>query len=289
MNMKNKRLLSILLSFTIGASISGCARQSILSNSADDASIVSEYESSSNANDNETKKEVTTQTTTSVTTTTQATTTTKVSESTTKEKETAEVTTSKVTEEKEKSFYEDEGNICVTSNVNLREKPNTKSKVITVINKFEKLKRIKTNDSWDYVYYGDKKGYVSKKYTKELGDTFVEVDISKQNLYLYVDDELYLTADVVTGKKNKYDTRLGCNPIYAKQTDRYLNGADYRVYVNYWLPFDKGQGLHDASLRKSFDDDDYLNGSHGCVNMKYADAKTVYENVSVGTKVLVHK
>ena len=277
MNAKNKRLLSILLSFTIGASISGCARQSILSNSADDASIVSEYESSLNAKDESTKKTATTKSDT-----------TSATESTTKEKET-KVTTSNQADEKEKPFYEDEGNICVTSNVNLREKPDTKSKVITVINKFEKLKRIKTNDSWDYVSYGDKKGYISKKYTKELGDTFVEVDISKQNLYLYVDDELYLTADVVTGRKNKYDTRLGCNPIYAKQTDRYLKGDDYNVHVDFWLPFDKGQGLHDASWRKTFDDDDYLNGSHGCVNMKYADAKTVYENVSVGTKVLVHK
>ena len=144
-------------------------------------------------------------------------------------------------------------------------------------------------EAGNHASYGDKKGYVSKKYTKELGDTFVEVDISEQNLYLYVDDELYLTADVVTGRKNKYDTRLGCNPIYAKQTDRYLKGDDYNVHVDFWLPFDKGQGLHDASWRKTFDDDDYLNGSHGCVNMKYADAKTVYENVSVGTKVLVHK
>lgn len=277
MNTKNKRLLSILLSFTIGVSACGCARQSISSNGNESTSVVSEYESSLNAKDESTKKTTTTKSDT-----------TSATESTTKEKET-KVTTSNQADEKEKPFYEDEGNICVTTNVNLREKPNTKSKVITVINKFEKLKRIKTNDSWDYVSYGDKKGYVSKKYTKELGDTFVEVDISEQNLYLYVDDELYLTADVVTGRKNKYDTRLGCNPIYAKQTNRYLKGDDYNVYVNYWLPFDKGQGLHDASWRKSFDDDDYLNGSHGCVNMKYADAKTVYENVSVGTKVLVHK
>ena len=277
MNAKNKRLLSILLSFTIGASACGCARQSISSNGNESTSVVSEYESSLNAKDESTKKTTTTKSDT-----------TSATESTTKEKET-KVTTSNQADEKEKPFYEDEGNICATTNVNLREKPNTKSKVITVINKFEKLKRIKTNDSWDYVSYGDKKGYVSKKYTKELGDTFVEVDISEQNLYLYVDDELYLTADVVTGRKNKYDTRLGCNPIYAKQTDRYLKGDDYNVHVDFWLPFDKGQGLHDASWRKTFDDDDYLNGSHGCVNMKYADAKTVYENVSVGTKVLVHK
>lgn len=277
MNTKNKRLLSILLSFTIGVSACGCARQSISSNGNESTSVVSEYESSLNAKDESTKKTTTTKSDT-----------TSATESTTKEKET-KVTTSNQADEKEKPFYEDEGNICVTSNVNLREEPDTKSKVITVINKFEKLKRIKTNDSWDYVSYGDKKGYVSKKYTKELGDTFVEVDISEQNLYLYVDDELYLTADVVTGRKNKYDTRLGCNPIYAKQTDRYLKGDDYNVHVDFWLPFDKGQGLHDASWRKTFDDDDYLNGSHGCVNMKYADAKTVYENVSVGTKVLVHK
>lgn len=200
-----------------------------------------------------------------------------------------ETTNFETTTKEETPFYVDDENICVTTNVNLRDDYNLNSEVITVIDEYDKLKRIKTNDEWDYVYYEGNYGYVSSKYVEELGDNFVEVDISDQNLYLYVDDELILTADVVTGKKDKYDTRIGCHSIYSKEKDRYLKGDGYKVYVNYWLPFDKGQGLHDASWRTSFNKDDYLNGSHGCVNMKKEDVKIVYDNVSVGTKVLVHK
>lgn len=246
MEIKNKRLISLLLSFTTIFSFGGCAKQSISSDEKESSSLIlkaPEFNINDNVNISP-KVEV---------------------------------------------FYVDDENICVTTNVNLREKPNESSNVITKVDEYEKVKRIETNNDWDYVSYNGKEGYVSKKYTEELGDTFVEVDISEQKLYLYVDDELYLTADVVTGKKDTYDTRLGCNPIYSKETNRYLNGDDYSVYVNFWLPFDGGQGLHDASWRNSFDKDDYLNGSHGCVNLKYADAKKIYENVSVGTKVLVHK
>ena len=226
------------------------------------------------------------------------------SDETTKEDTTVleanESTTSKTTSTKENNtttitllttipFYYDDEYIYVTDNVNLREEDNLNSNVITVIDKYEKAKRIKTNNEWDYVSYNGVEGYIASKYVKELGDIFVEVDISDQNLYLYVDDSLELTADVVTGKKNKYDTRLGCNPIYSKERNRYLTGEDYKVYVEYCIPFDKGQGLHDASWRTSFKKDDYLNGSHGCVNMKVEDAKYVFDNVEVGTKVLVHK
>ena len=55
------------------------------------------------------------------------------------------------------------------------------------------------------------------------------------------------------------------------------------------MPFDGGEGIHDATWRNNFDNDAYINGSHGCVNMKYDDSKEVYKNVSVGTEVLVHK
>ena len=92
MNTKNKRLLSILLSFTIGVSACGCARQSISSNGNESTSVVSEYESSLNAKDESTKKTTTTKSDT-----------TSATESTTKEKET-KVTTSNQADEKEKPF-----------------------------------------------------------------------------------------------------------------------------------------------------------------------------------------
>ena len=52
------------------------------------------------------------------------------------------------------------------------------------------------------------------------------------------------------------------------------------------------EGLHDAeNWRKyGYGTDNYINnGSNGCINMLYEDDKTIYENVSIGTKVLVHK
>lgn len=56
------------------------------------------------------------------------------------------------------------------------------------------------------------------------------------------------------------------------------------------MPFDGGIGLHDATWRNKFGGNIYINkGSHGCVNLPYQTAEYIYENVKVGTKVLVHK
>ena len=65
----------------------------------------------------------------------------------------------------------------------------------------------------------------------------------------------------------------------------YLEGADYTTYVNFWMPFLGGYGLHDATWRGSFGGDIYhYDGSHGCVNLPYDAAAEIYDNISVGTK-----
>lgn len=196
--------------------------------------------------------------------------------------------TEQSTKEKEKPFIKDEGYVCALVNLNLRKEPDLSSEVLEVIPKFSKLRKEKTNGTFDYISYDGTYGYVSHKYIEKLTNPYVEVDISDQTLWLYEDGDVKLEADVVTGKKAKYDTRLGCHKIYSKEKGRYLTGSNYKVWVDFWMPFDRGQGLHDASWRKTFNKDDYLNGSHGCVNMKYTDAEEVYNEVSVGTNVLVH-
>ena len=196
--------------------------------------------------------------------------------------------TEQSTKEKEKPFIKDEGYVCALVNLNLRKAPDLSSEVLEVIPKFSKLRKEKTNGTFDYISYDGTYGYVSHKYIEKLTNPYVEVDISDQTLWLYEDGDVKLEADVVTGKKAKYDTRLGCHKIYSKEKGRYLTGSNYKVWVDFWMPFDRGQGLHDASWRKTFNKDDYLNGSHGCVNMKYTDAEEVHNEVSVGTNVLVH-
>ena len=48
-------------------------------------------------------------------------------------------------------------------------------------------------------------------------------------------------------------------------------------------------GLHDASWRSNFGGDYYLYaGSHGCVNTPLDAIATIYNNITVGTLVVVY-
>ena len=64
---------------------------------------------------------------------------------------------------------------------------------------------------------------------------------------------------------------------------------EYETPVKYWMPFNGGVGLHDASWRGSFGGNIYQNsGSHGCINLPPKTVKRLYDLVSVGTIVVCH-
>ena len=130
----------------------------------------------------------------------------------------------------------------------------------------------------------------SAKSDKPYGGSYVEIDLTNQKLYLYKNGERLLSTSLVSGSVDKgYCTPTGVYSIYAKQTDRYLTGPGYRSFVSYWMPFKGGYGLHDATWRSSFGGTIYYySGSHGCVNLPKSAAKTIYNNVSVGTKVILY-
>ena len=130
----------------------------------------------------------------------------------------------------------------------------------------------------------------SAKSDLPYGGSFVEVDLGAQKLYLYKNGERLLSTSLVSGSVAEgHRTPTGVYSIYAKQTDRYLSGEGYRSFVHYWMPFLGGYGLHDASWRSSFGGTIYYyDGSHGCVNLPSSAAKTIYNNVSVGTKVILY-
>ena len=126
---------------------------------------------------------------------------------------------------------------------------------------------------------------------KDYGDTYVEVNLSAQHMYCYKDGALALDADCVTGCIAKGTiTHVGLYPIYSKERDRDLVGENYRSFVNYWMPFNGGEGLHDASWRSSYGGGIYLtNGSHGCVNLAKSVAAEVYDIVEIGTPVFIYR
>ena len=128
--------------------------------------------------------------------------------------------------------------------------------------------------------------------TTDLGGSYVEVDLDGQHLWLYKNNELVAEQDICSGDVDSgCQTPTGLYTIKDKQTDRWLNGEDYHDWVSYWMPFNGGVGLHDATWRSEdeFGGDVYLeNGSHGCINMPLDLAGTVYDNVEVGTYVILY-
>ncbi len=119
---------------------------------------------------------------------------------------------------------------------------------------------------------------------------YVEVNLSAQYLWVYRNGACVVSTPIVSGCAYYHNTTpTGVYSIYAKSRGVNLVGADYVSYVNYWMPFKGGYGLHDASWRSSFGGDIYLyDGSHGCVNLPSGVAGTVYNNIFVGTKVILY-
>ncbi len=124
----------------------------------------------------------------------------------------------------------------------------------------------------------------------DYGSTYIEVNLSAQRLYFYKDGKQILSSDLVSGNEAKGTvTHTGAYAISYKQRNATLRGQGYAAPVNHWMPFNNGEGFHDASWRSNFGGNIYQSsGSHGCVNLPPAVAKTLFENVSAGTPVLIY-
>ncbi len=118
--------------------------------------------------------------------------------------------------------------------------------------------------------------------------TYIEVDIARQTMTCFRDGELLVSTPVVSGKPRGHMTPSGSYKIQSKNTNRYLTGPDYRVFVQYWLGFYGAYGIHDAMWRSAFGDELYLyGGSHGCVNTPTEAMEQIYNCAEIGTPVLV--
>ena len=182
--------------------------------------------------------------------------------------------------------------VYITYDTPLYNSDNESSGVKYFFNKYEVCEVLAMNDEWYYVRYEDMYGYLKRNCTAKIGKEAVVIDIDNQRLTLYYNSHIIVETDIVTGTLGIYDTPTGMYSIKNKVTDTVLSSKTYGYNqpVNYWMPFNGGIGLHDASWRSKFGGDVYVkNGSHGCVNIppKYAD--DVFDNVNRGTKVIVHK
>jgi len=143
--------------------------------------------------------------------------------------------------------------------------------------------------------------YSAKEQSTEnygLGGNYVEVDLSRQHLWIYKNGQCVLQSDCVSGKMtNDRYTPAGTYYIYSKERNRVLRGTKdpatgkypYESPVSYWMPFNKGIGFHDANWRSSFGGNLYVSGgSHGCVNLPVNFAGTMYNTITTGMPVVVY-
>lgn len=131
----------------------------------------------------------------------------------------------------------------------------------------------------EYTQMGQKQG------KDDIGDTYIEVDMTEQMLYYYVDGKQEIATPVVTGNTSrKRGTPTGTNFVYAKQRNRILRGPGYESFVKYWIPVNRGIGIHDASWRSKYGGTIYqTDGSHGCINTPSEEVSRLYDMVEIGT------
>lgn len=133
--------------------------------------------------------------------------------------------------------------------------------------------------------------------TGTYADKYIEVDYSKQKLYVWLDHELVKTI-LLSGAKNDFEV-YGVFPIVDKGIQPIAPGEKY---MPYWMAFyyspsqDSWYGLHaliwwyDDSGNKIFESvgNIGIRRSRGCIRMLLEDAKFLYDNFDKGDPILIH-
>lgn len=134
--------------------------------------------------------------------------------------------------------------------------------------------------------------YTAASHTgNDYGNSYVEINLTAQHLYLYKNGSLVIDSDFVSGNPSKGNaTHTGVFGVTYTEKNATLKGQNYATPVSFWMPFNGNEGMHDATWRSSFGGSIYKrNGSHGCVNLPYSVAQTIFENVSAGFPVFVYE
>ena len=131
---------------------------------------------------------------------------------------------------------------------------------------------------------------------------YIDVDLSEQHARYYDESgNIVWEANFISGKPGEDATPEGVWQINSNDGGSTLIGAKdpetgkpkYESPVSYWMPFEGNMiGFHDATWQndKSFDNAESYKwcGSHGCINLRLADAKALHDCIKVGLCVVVH-
>ena len=141
----------------------------------------------------------------------------------------------------------------------------------------------------------------SKYLPLPLEEKWIEVDLTTQMLYAYEGRELVFSTEISSGRSATQTTQ-GKFRIQRKLESQTMAGPGYYLPNVTWVQYFVGaMAFHTAYWHNNFGQP----MSHGCVNMREADAKWLYDWTSpavpegsksvqatassLGTWVLVHK
>jgi hypothetical protein len=138
-----------------------------------------------------------------------------------------------------------------------------------------------------------------EKYSTTTVFRRIEVDKSAGTTSLYEgpksgQEKLIATFPIAIGTGGEHETRDGHYTVYAQLPMQNMGNCDgkhpefdYCTKNVPWISyFDGDQGFHGTYWHNNFGPGARM--SHGCVNMRIPDAKTLYDFAQVGTEVWVH-
>ena len=126
---------------------------------------------------------------------------------------------------------------------------------------------------------------------KDYGNSYVEINLTAQHLFLYDKGKKVLESDFVSGNVSAGNgTPQGVYSLTYKEEMAELVGENYSTPVSYWMPFNGNIGMHDATWRSQFGGSIYkTSGSHGCINLPYDAAKKIFGYVEKGSPVICYE
>ncbi len=165
------------------------------------------------------------------------------------------------------------------------------------------LEKGKTVKNCEPVYYDNGYGYVytgvrsARTAEDDIGNTYVEIDLTAQHLWVYKNGEVIHECDIVSGQSTSENTITlpGVYKLWYKGQNYPLNGSNadgesWSTTCNYWnLVSVCGIGLHDTVSRNAYGGNIFqYDGSKGCINMPLESARYIYEEVELGTPVVMY-
>lgn len=142
----------------------------------------------------------------------------------------------------------------------------------------EPTKKPKKAKGGNYAYPGRPKGV-------DVGELWVDVDLSQQRVYVYEGDVLVNKFVVSTGTRY-HPTVTGTYKVYVKYRAANMSGPGYYLpRVPYVMYFYKDYGIHGTYWHRNFG----TPMSHGCINLKTDEAGWLFSRASVGTIINIHR